>query len=96
MRHRARTDRNHSAIRDGLRRVTVVEDTSDIGRGWPDLVARHVATGEPIFLEVKNPGQPPSRRRLTVDETSFASRWGGVYCVVLTLNDALEAIGAIT
>jgi hypothetical protein len=95
MRRQARTDRNHAEIRDGLRRVTVVEDLSDVGRGIPDLLARHLR-GYPVLLEVKDPGKPPSARKLTSDEQACALRWGSAYRVVLTLDDALRAIGAIS
>lgn len=95
MRRAARTDDNHAPIRDRLRKFTVVEDTHSLGDGFPDLVARHLRTGAPVLLEVKDPTKPPSKRRLTPGELSLSRRWSGAYFVVLTLDDALRAVGAI-
>lgn len=93
MRRAARVDGNHGEIRDGLRRVTVVEDTHGLGDGFPDLVARHVRTGAPVLLEVKDPAQPPSKRALTPAERALSRRWGNAYRVVLTVDEALKAVG---
>lgn len=92
MRRARKVDRNHGLIREGLRAVTIVEDVADVGRGMADLIARH-KLGHPVFIEVKDPGKPPSARKLTPDEQAFAARWGSCYAVVLTLDEALRAVG---
>lgn len=65
-----RTDGNHAAIRDELRRLGLsVTDTSHVGGGFPDLV---VSLGlEVVFVEIKDPKQPPSKRVLTEKEQAF-------------------------
>ncbi len=92
MAYAKRRDRNHAEIRDGLRKRNVaVLDLGSAGCGVSDLVAEHVITRRPVFLEVKDPKQPPSARKMTEDELTFASFVPVV--VVLTLDDALDACG---
>ena len=84
-----RRDRNHAAIRDGLRGIigkSAVADTADVRRGFPDLVAGW--KGRTYMFEVKMPGEP-----LTPDEVRFRDSWPGHYAVVYTLQDALAELG---
>ena len=84
VRGRARVDDNHRFIRTVLRELgCVVEDLSDVGRGMSDLLVK-TPGGTVLLVEVKNPDQPPSKRRLTPDETKVALRWGASYVVVET------------
>lgn len=99
MRRAARTDRNHAPIRDGLRRVPgfVVVDTSRLGDGFPDLLVGHRKQWIP--LEVKDPAQPPSRRRLTPAEAEFrrGCELGSLPCfVVETLDQAVAVVRTAT
>lgn len=81
MRRAAKVDGNHSEIVKHLRQLGMsVADTSRLGGGFPDLVVSwRMVT---ILVEVKDPKQPPSKRRLTEDEQRFHSGWKGQIAVV--------------
>jgi len=84
-------DANHGQIRDALRALgCVVEDTSDVGRGFPDLVVRTRA-GTVLLVEVKDGASPPSRQRLTPDEAALANRWQDSYVIVSSIDEAVAA-----
>lgn len=88
-----RIDANHRAVRDGIREAlpdAVVVDLSGAGDGVPDLLVGH--GGRNYLLEVKDPGQPPSRRRLTRAQQAWHSRWTGQVDVVHTVEEALGAL----
>lgn len=90
-RRAARTDANHATIRDGLRgHGYVVHDTYGAGDGFTDLVVG--VAGLNILLEVKDPDQPPSKRKLTASQEKFHSEWEGQVNVVHTLDEALNVI----
>lgn len=81
MRLRGRTDANQSKIVKELRQwgcsVLVL---SNQGNGCPDLlVARG---GTTALVEVKDPSQPPSGRKLTPDEKCFHESWQGDIYVI--------------
>lgn len=67
-----------------------VLDTADLGHGAPDFVVG--ANGINLLLEVKNPEQPPSKRRLTQDEQDFCNDWRGQYDVVETIDDVIRIV----
>lgn len=91
MRRAARTDGNHKAIRDALRKSgRPVKDLSHVGGGVPDLLTM-ATDGRLVFIEVKNPEMPPSARRLTAHEQRFADIFP--VSVVLTVEEALLAVG---
>lgn len=88
-----KVDDNHAAIRDGLRACGVrVHDTSRLGGGFPDLLCRYF--GRIVLLEVKDPRQVPSKRRLTAAEAEFHAEWKDWVATVETLDEALGAVGA--
>ena len=90
MRHRARTDGNHAEIRDLLRKLCpCVEDTSDVGRGFSDLVVK-TSRGSIFMVEIKDGSLPPSRRALTEHEEKFKLRWESSYIVVTNEEEAIE------
>lgn len=96
---RGRRDANHAAIRDALRDIpgVDVEDTADLGNGFPDLVVGWSRHPDRAWLfEVKDPSKPPSARQLTPKEEAFRARWPGHYAVVLTLEDCLREMGLRT
>lgn len=71
MRRAARTDANHSEIRDALRDVPgcVVGDTHSLGDGFPDLVIGW--RGRWIPVEIKDGSKPQSARALTEAEAKW-------------------------
>lgn len=91
MRKRARTDGNQEQIVRELRKLgATVAITSQLGGGFPDLAVGF--RGKTFLLEVKDPSQIPSKRRLTTDERAWHGAWSGHVAVVETLEDALQEI----
>lgn len=92
-----RVDDNHAAIRRALELVPGchVWDSSHAGSGLPDLLVtyRHALW----FVEVKNPAQVPSKRKLSPAEVEFKAfvdrALGVAYVVVETVDQALLAMG---
>lgn len=83
-RYARRVDRNHAAVRDGLRRLGYrVFDCSRLGGGFPDLLV--LACGRLVLLEVKMPGEG-----LTRDEEVFHSLFP--VSIVRNVDEALEAL----
>jgi hypothetical protein len=54
-----------------------------------DILARHVKTGRPVFLEVK----AKKTDKLTQAEALFSATFDGHHFVVYTVADAFSAIG---
>lgn len=87
-----RTDKNHLPLMEQIRQIPGAEVLSihTIGRGAPDLILGFAKRN--YLLEVKDPKQPPSKRRLTEDEEKFHKSWPGSVHVVETLADVLRII----
>jgi hypothetical protein len=96
-RYAKRTDRNHAEIRDGLRSLGYdVFDLSDVGGGVPDLVVNRTDFQlPPIFLEIKDSKQPPSKRRLTAAESNWVRYCGEITHTVTTIEEAVQVIKSI-
>lgn len=93
-RYAKKTDRNHSEIRDGLRKCGyLVLDTSGIGEGVLDLCVLISAKEQrSLWLEIKDPKKPPSARKLTDAEKIWFEYNGSISRVVETLDEALAVI----
>ena len=90
MAYARKTDANHMQIINILRAIGAsVFSTHRVGKGFPDIVCGF--RGENYLLEIKTP-----KGELTRDETRFFDSWAGQVHVVITPDDALEVIGAIT
>lgn len=86
------TDANHGTILRGLHRLGIwARDTHEVGDGFPDIIA-HGRSGF-VLLEVKDPAQPPSRRRLTDAEEAFHGSCPGPVAVIHTIQEAVEELG---
>ncbi len=88
MRYATKVDINHGEIRDGLRAVfgdDAVQDVSMYPRLGFDLII--YAGGAVAFLEVK---QPRKATKLTESEQDARRRYGNLWHVVTTLEEALE------
>ncbi len=93
MRRAARTDSNQNEIVDALRAAGAsVQILSNVGGGVPDLLIGRA--GVNYLIEVKDGSKPPSRQRLTPDETHWHAAWAGQVAVVCSIDEALKAIGA--
>jgi hypothetical protein len=92
MKKYGRTDQNQTELVRNLRKAGCnVLSLASVGDGCPDLLVYRNATGLLTMLEVKNPNQPPSKRRLTPHQIKFREEWP-VY-VVHNIDEALEAVG---
>ena len=91
MRKKGRIDANHSQIVRELRQMgATVLSLANIGSGCPDLLVGW--RGKNVALEIKDPTQPPSKRRLTDDEKAFHLAWQGQVAVVETTEEALKIL----
>jgi hypothetical protein len=82
---RAKVDRNHGHMRDGLRELgATVSDTSRLGKGFPDLVVGWHGISLPV--EVKCPDNPG----LTDDEKAWWKKWEGSGIVAFYIDDVLK------
>ena len=89
-----RRDDNQSRIAAFLQDLgALVQDTSQVGDGFPDLVAGH--RGRLVLLEVKNP--EGAGDRMTDDEVDFHQLWrdamGLPVYIVRTNDEAAAALG---
>lgn len=89
MRMRGKVDANQSRIVKELRQAGCsVAMTSNLGGGFPDILVGW--RGVNVLAEIKDPNQPPSKRRLTPDEQEFHAAWKGQKCVIETAEDILK------
>lgn len=87
-----RIDENQPLIVNALRKAGAsVQTLHTIGKGCPDLLIGF--RGVNYLAEVKNPKNPPSKRKLTPDEIEWFNLWKGQKQVVETVEDALNMIG---
>lgn len=87
-RRAARIDKNQPEIVQALRAVGAsVEPLHAVGSGVPDLLVGY--RGANYLLEVKG-----TRGRLTKHQVPWHDGWRGQVCVVRTVSEAFEAIGA--
>jgi hypothetical protein len=92
VRRAAKVDRNQAEIVRDLRKAGCsVWITSGVGQGAVDIVVGY--DGRNFLLEIKDPLQPPSKRRLTEDESTFHAGWNGQIEVVETTEEAFRAVG---
>lgn len=85
-------DNNQKQIVDALRSIGVsVLITSDIGHGFPDLVAGY--NGKNTLLEVKNPNNQYGRRGFNENQKKFVETWQGESPVIVhTIEEAMKAV----
>jgi hypothetical protein len=90
MRRAARTDDNLTDIVDTLRKagcsVHITNGMWDLTIGYGGLV---------MLGEVKNPAQPPSKRRRTEAQKEWLQTWTGGCALILSPSDALEAANTL-
>ena|ERR1017187_2159849 len=88
MRRRAKIDANQPEIVRALRENgCTVQSLAPMGHGCPDLLVGK--DGRNFLLEIKDPNQKPSQRRLTDDEKAWHCAWLGQIAVVETVEEAL-------
>jgi hypothetical protein len=84
-----RADANHWEILAALKKVTIVVDTHNCSGGMGDILARHVVTKQPVFLEVKQ----KQSDALTESESKFAADFRPNWQCVHSVAEALAAVG---
>lgn len=94
MRRAAHVDGNHRNIVEALRKVGAsVQSLANVGSGVPDLLVGY--HGHTHLFEVKDPSQPPNKRRLTTCQAEWIARWRGrPVDVVTSADEALLLIAA--
>ncbi len=88
-----RTDGNHQLVKEELEAATVgasVFDAAGMGKGFPDFVMAFCDRN--WLIELKNPDQSASRRRLTAAQVGFHETWHGD---VITVCSAAEVYAHI-
>lgn len=91
MKRAARIDSNQTEIVEGLRKCGYsVAITSAVGNGFVDIIVGR--PGSNILMEIKDPSQKPSKRRLTSDQVKFHTEWKGPIAVIETLEEALAVM----
>lgn len=87
-----RIDANHRLIADTfLSAGCSVQSLADIGNGCPDLliaIDRHTT----FVVEVKDPLQPASKRRMKPKQIAWHAKWPGASFVVETPDQALRIV----
>jgi hypothetical protein len=89
----ARVDANQPAIVNQLRAIgATILHTHQLKNCFDLLVGYR---GRTFIMEVKDPSQPPSGRKLTEGEAKFKVEWrGSEYHVVHTFDEALAILTA--
>lgn len=86
-----RIDANQPQLVKQMRKLGLsVAVTSALGNGFVDAVVGY--QGVNYLCEIKDPGQPPSKRKLTPDEQYFHTNWKGQVKVIENINDVLKMI----
>jgi Holliday junction resolvase len=93
MRRAAKIDGNHREIVSHLEAIGCsVQSLAAAGNGIPDLLVGRRAVN--VLIEIKDPAQPPNKRKLTPDQVGWHRRWRGQVAVVETAKQAEEAVNA--
>lgn len=88
MRRAAKVDGNQAEIVVALRKIGAsVTPLHMVGSGFPDLVVGW--RGRNVLFELKDPKQPPSKRKLTDDEAIWFGNWRGEAYVIETIEQAI-------
>ena len=94
-RRAGRTDGNQQSIVESARKLgATVQVLSGMGEGCPDLLIGF--RGRNYLVEVKDPAQPPSARRLTPDQTRWHAEWLGQVAIVEDYDDLKDVLGVGT
>jgi len=91
---RKRTDANHARLGKVARQIDPTAiDTHVFGAIGCDYLARNIKTGEPAFLEFKDPDKPPSERQLTDNEKAMQAAYPRHWHLCMTEDDVRRALG---
>jgi len=91
VRRAAKVDTNQGDIVRALRHAGCeVLSLAAIGGGVPDLLVYRHATKAIHMIEIKNPAQPPSKRKLTPHQAVFHINWP-----VHVVKNEIEALAVV-
>lgn len=93
-RRAAKVDDNHREVSQALMDIgATVCHLHAVGMGAPDMCVgfRNVN----YLLEIKDGNKPPSARKLNKMQERWHQTWAGQVAVVTSVDEALEAIGAV-
>jgi len=91
-RTKTRRDGNQAEFCEDMHTIgATAVDLSSIGGGCPDVLVGWYAIN--WLFELKNPDQPPSKRRPRKTQVEFKHNWKGQYLLVETSEDAMQAMG---
>jgi hypothetical protein len=93
LRTASRVDANQPAIVKGLRAIGASVLHLHQLKNCFDLLIGY--RGQTFLMEVKDPSQPPSKRKLTEGEEAFREAWrGSPYHVIHTVDEAIAILTA--
>ena len=93
MRRAANVDRNQAEIVKHLEQIGCsVQSLAAVGTGVPDLLVGRRAVN--VLIEVKNPKQKPSARKLRKTQVDWSLKWRGQVAVAHTPHEAEAAVNA--
>lgn len=104
MRRKGKTDGNQTKVVEALRKAGLsVAITSSLGNGFPDLVvadggfmrSNKIPLRKTVLIELKDPTQKPSDRKLSPAEKKFHDSWKGEIYVCTTAEEILKIFGLI-
>lgn len=94
MRIAARTDDNHRAIVNALRRLGCsVHSTHAEGHGFPDLVVAMIGTT--YLAEIKDGTKWKSQQKLTIAQEKFHAGWKAPIAILTSVDDAIAWVDTI-
>jgi hypothetical protein len=91
-----KVDANQAELVKQIRKIpgATVKHTHVVGDGFVDIVVGYRKRN--FLFEIKDPSQPPSKRKLTEDEEKFHKEWTGHVAVVETIDDVVRELNATT
>lgn len=91
MRKFGKTDANQAEIVRALRKLGAsVQSLASVGEGCPDLLVGY--RGVNFVLEIKDGNLPPSKRKLTADESIWHGNWRGEVRLVESVTEAIDLV----
>lgn len=86
-----RSDRNQLELMNQIRQLgATVTSLHEVGNGVPDLLVGY--RNQNFLFEVKDPQQPPSKRKLTLMEQDFHESWRGNVHVIMSIDDVIKIL----
>lgn len=89
-----RADKNQPVIVRAFRQLGCsVTHTHEVGHGFVDIVVG--VDGFNALVEIKDGSKPPSRRKLTPDESDWHALWRGQKCIIESVDQVFLFVQAM-